>query len=59
LMYTRIEEPMRLFFRISKMKDVKFSSEEIQVPISEKILEEIKKVANATRKLRISDIRKI
>lgn len=59
LMFTRIEKPMRLFFRISKMKEVKFSSEEKEVPISEEMLREINKVAEETRKLTIADIRKI
>jgi len=59
LMFTRIEDPMRLFFRISKMKDVKFSGEETEVPISREMLEEIKKIAEESRKLRIPKIRNI
>ncbi len=59
LMFTRIEDPMRLFFRISKMKDVKFSGEETEVPISREMLEEIKKIAEESRKLRIPEIRNI
>lgn len=59
LMFTRVEEPMKLFFRISRMKEVKFSNEEIRVPISKEMLEEIKKVAEATRKKKIPEIRKI
>jgi KaiC/GvpD/RAD55 family RecA-like ATPase len=38
-MYTRVEKPMRLFFKISRMKEVKFSNKEIEVPISKKMLE--------------------
>ena len=41
------------------MKDVQFSREETEVPISKQMLEEIKKVAEATRKKRIPEIRKI
>jgi len=59
LMYTRIEKPMRLFFKISKMKVVKYSREEIQVPISQEVLNEIKDVAEATRTRIIPDIRRI
>jgi len=56
LMFTRIEKPMRLFFRISRMKGVEFSSEEIEVPIPKEMLEEISKVAEAIRKKRIPEI---
>lgn len=59
LMFTRVEKPMRLFFRISRMKEVKFSSKETEVPISKEMLEEISIVAEATRKKRIPEIRKI
>ena len=50
LMYTRMEKLMQLFFRISKMKRVKFSSEETKIPISRDLLLEIKDVAESTRK---------
>jgi len=59
LMYTRMEEPMRLFFKIIKMKGVKFSREEIQVPISKEMLGEIKGTAEATRKRIIPEIMNI
>ena len=59
LMYTRMEKPMRLFFKISKMKGTKFSREEIEVPISQEILSKIKDVAEATRKRIIPEIMKI
>jgi KaiC/GvpD/RAD55 family RecA-like ATPase len=59
LMYTRMEKPMRLFFKISKMKGVKFSREEIEVPISQEVLSEIKDVAEVTRKRIIPEIMKI
>ena len=59
LMYTRMEKPMRLFFRVSKAKGVKFSREEVEVPIPRKVLFEIKGVAEATRKRIIPEIRKI
>lgn len=59
LMYTRMEKPMRLFFKITKMKEVKFSREEMQVPISREILMEIKETAEATRKRIIPEIMKI
>ena len=59
LMYTRMEKPMRLFFKILKMKEVKFSREEVEVPISREALTEIKDVAETTRKRIIPEIVKI
>ncbi|MFO7889925.1 MAG: ATPase domain-containing protein [bacterium] len=59
LMYTRVEKPMKLFFKISRMKQVKFSNKEVQVPISKEMLEDIRGVAESTRKKRIPEIRKI
>ncbi len=59
LMYTRMEKPMSLFLNISKMKGVKFSREEIEVPISQEVLTEIKDIAEATRKRTIPEISKI
>jgi len=59
LMYTRMEKPMRLFFKIIKMKGVKFSREEVQVPISREMLMEIKETAEATRKRIIPEMRRI
>jgi len=45
LMFTKIEKPMRLFFRVSKMKGVRFSKEELEVPVSKETLEKIREVA--------------
>ncbi|MBN1541908.1 hypothetical protein JW992_07150, partial [candidate division KSB1 bacterium] len=59
LMFTRMEEPMKLFFRIARMKNVPFSDKEVTVPIPQGMLETIKKVAEATRKRQIPEIRKI
>jgi len=59
LMYTRMEKPMRLFLKIIKMKGVKFSREEIQVPISKEMLGKIKETAEATRKRIIPEIMSI
>ncbi|PIS29684.1 MAG: hypothetical protein COT43_03180 [Candidatus Marinimicrobia bacterium CG08_land_8_20_14_0_20_45_22] len=59
LMFMRVENPMRLFFRIARMKDVRFSSEEVEVPISKEMLEEISKIAESTRQKRIPEISKI
>jgi len=35
------------------MKEVKFSTEEIEIPIPKEMLEEIKKIAEKTRKIRL------
>ncbi len=59
LMYTRMEKPMRLFLQINRMKGVRFLPEEREVPISEKMLREIKQIAESTRTTRIPEIRKI
>lgn len=59
LMFTRMEKPMRLFFRISKMKGVSFSREEVNVPISREAFMEIKDIAEATRKRIIPEMMKI
>ncbi len=58
LMYMRIEKPMRLFFKISKMKGTKFSREEVNVPISREVLSKIRKIAEATKKKIIPEIMK-
>ena len=59
LMFTRMEKPMRLFLQINRMKGVRFLPEEREVPISEKMLREIKQIAESTRTTRIPEIRKI
>ncbi len=59
LMFTRMEKPMQLFLKISRMKEVTFSKQEKKVPIPKNMLLEIKKVAEATRDKRIPEISKI
>jgi len=59
LMYTRMEKPMKLFFKVSKMKGVRFSREEIKVPILQEVLNEIKDIAEITRKRIIPEMRRI
>ncbi|MDY0297795.1 MAG: ATPase domain-containing protein [Acidobacteriota bacterium] len=59
LMVTRMEEPMKLFFRIERMKETRFSSAEMNVPISKQMLLEIKGLAEATRNRMIPEIMKI
>jgi len=59
LMFTRMEKPMKLFLQIDRMKDVGFNNKETRVPIPKKMLEEINKIAETTRKTRIPEIKKI
>ncbi len=59
LMFTRMEKPMKLFLRVSRMKNVQFSKEEEEVPITQEMLREIKSVADTTRKRIIPVIKKI
>ncbi len=49
LMFTRMEKPMKLFFKITKMEEVEFSKDEIEVPVSQKALKEIKEIAESSR----------
>jgi len=59
LMFTRMEKPMKLFLKIDRMKGVRFSGKEREVPISEEMLREIIEIADITRKLKIPEIKKI
>jgi len=59
LMFTRMEKPMKLLLKIDRIKGVRFSKEEKEVPISGEMLQEINEIAEATRKMRIPEIRKI
>jgi len=60
LIITRSEpKPFRLFLHIVRMKDAKFSDEEIQVPIPPKSLENIKEIAEHSRKRVIPQISQI
>lgn len=60
LLISRSEkEPFRLFMKVLRMKDVGFNSSEILVPISPKILNHIKKMAEHSRKVVIPEISKI
>ena len=50
LILSRSEKtPFQLFMRVLKMRDVSYDPEEVQVPISPKILEHIKKMADHNR----------
>ena len=59
LMFTRMGKPMKLFLRIDRMKEVAFSAEEKEVPISVETLRELNEIAEITRKTRIPEIKKI
>jgi KaiC/GvpD/RAD55 family RecA-like ATPase len=59
LMFTRMEKAMKLFLKIDRMKGVRFSIKEKEVPISSEMFKEIKEIAELTRKTRIPEIKKI
>lgn len=59
LMFTRMEEGMKLYFRIERMKNTDFLKDEVNVPISEDMLLEISKVAEASRKRLIKEIKNV
>ncbi len=53
------QKPFRLFLKVLRMKDVRYHSNEILVPISPKILKYIKKIADHNRNTLIPAISKI
>lgn len=59
LMFSRMEEPMKLYLRIERMTGVKFKSEEVEVPLTEEILESIRREAERGKKYLIPTIKKI
>jgi len=59
LMFTKVEKSLKLYFSIIRMKDVKFLSEEVIVPLSKQVWMDIKEVAHATMTKMIPTIRKI
>jgi archaellum biogenesis ATPase FlaH len=59
LMFARMQGPMKLYLKTTKIENRKSLSEEIQVPISKKMLENIKEVAESTRQRQIPKLRKI
>ena len=59
LMFTRMEKPMKLFFKIERMKNARFSDREIMVPIPKEILEDIREIAEHTRSRIIPAVSKI
>lgn len=59
LMFTRMEEGMKLYFSISRMRDADFRQDEINVPIPREMLREISKVAASSRKKLIKEIKKV
>ena len=59
LMFARIEKPMKLYLKMVKIENRKTLSKEIQVPVKEEILENIKEVAENTREKQIPKLRRI
>jgi KaiC/GvpD/RAD55 family RecA-like ATPase len=59
LMFASMKEKMELYLSIDKINNVNVTPKEIQVPVKREILEEIKEVAESTRKREIPKISKI
>ncbi len=59
LMFARMEEPMKLYLRISKMENREVPLKEVSVPIGKELLEEIKEVAESVRKREIPKLKRI
>lgn len=53
------EQPFRLFMSVARVKDSDFISDEIEVPFSSELLEDVKEVADHSRTIVIPGIRKI
>jgi hypothetical protein len=50
LIYSRIEKPMTLLFRVSKIKGAQFVPEEVKVPLTEETLLNLKAESDKLRK---------
>lgn len=59
LIVTRMEKPMKLYFRILRMKNARSLSKEVLAPFSEKVLKEVKQIAETQRKRIIPTVSKI
>lgn len=59
LMFVRMEEPMKIYLKVSKIGNEQSFSKEVQVPISKKTLEGIKEVAEYTRQRQIPKLKRI
>jgi hypothetical protein len=53
------KEPFRLFMKVLKMKGVSYDSNEVLIPISPKILNHIKKIADHSRRIVVPAISKL
>lgn len=51
MMSRMVENPSRLFMQILRMKDTTFDGEEVEVPLNAEKLEEMKKIADHSRKV--------
>lgn len=56
LMLTRIEKPKKLYFKVIRANHDVFMNHEVLVPIKEKILDEISRIAKETRQKRVKEI---
>lgn len=59
LMFSRMEEGMKLFLELKRMKTERISTREVEVPIQKEMLQEIKEVAEGVRKRKIPALREI
>ena len=59
LMFSRMEQPMKLYLKIARMKGVRFSEKETQVPLSKDVLKSIKEEAERGKKNLIPAISRI
>lgn len=59
IMTRSTKSPFRLFMEIKRIKDAPFSGEEIEVPFSPEVLNDVKEIADHSRKRVIPQVRKI
>lgn len=59
LMFSRMEEEMRLFLALKRLKNERISPREVEVPIQKEMLQEIKEVAEGVRKRKVPALKEI
>jgi len=59
LMFSRMGEGMKLYLKVTRMKDAPFMEKEVEVPLSRDVLESIKREAEKGKKNLIPAIKKI
>lgn len=59
LMFSRMEKPMKIYLKIARMRGVPFKDTEVEVPLSNEVLESIRKEAERGKKNLIPAIKRL